>query len=245
MPLDYSAHYALFHPDSPGHRRGLTLLHHRLLASRLPADRSLPILDVGCGRGYVIEDLQALGYTRVSGIDIDAGQVGYARRSGLDVAHVARSEDFLAARPGAYGAILLLDVLEHVRTADQPEFLRAISRSLAPGGRLICSVPNAASSIGGFWFHNDYTHQTSFTDDSLTFLLSQTGFVEVRCGGIEFFPRPRFLFWLPTRRTVAWWCRVGTRLRRRAEFIAELGWERGGKVTLTPNLVATADKPPA
>lgn len=242
MSLDYSAHYALFHPDTPGHRHGLTLLHHRMLAPRLPADRSQPILDVGCGRGYVIEDVRALGYTQVSGIDIDAGQVAHARQRGLDVTLVARTEDYLAARPGTYGAILLLDVLEHVRREDQPEFLRAVSRSLAPGGRLICSVPNAASDIGGFWFHNDYTHQTSFTDDSLRFLLSQTGFANVRCGGIEIFLRPRFLFWLPTRRTLAWWFRVCARLRRRAGYIAELGWERGRGVTLTPNLLATADR---
>ncbi|HND61252.1 MAG TPA: class I SAM-dependent methyltransferase [Opitutaceae bacterium] len=245
MSLDYSAQYALFHPDTPGHRQGLTLLHHRMLASRLPADRATPILDVGCGRGYVIEDLRALGYTRVSGIDIDAGQAAHARQRGLDVTHVTRTEEFLTARPGSYGAILLLDVLEHVPRADQPDFLRAISRSLAPGGRLICSVPNAASGIGGYWFHNDYTHQASFTGDSLTFLLSQTGFTNVRCGGIELFPRPRFLFWLPTRRSLAWWFRVCSRLRRRTEFIAELGWERGRSVTLTPNLLATADRAPA
>ena len=70
MPLDYSQHYAKFHPDDPAHRRGLTLLHHRMLAPHLPADRAAPILDVGCGAGYALEDVRALGYTHLRGIDL-------------------------------------------------------------------------------------------------------------------------------------------------------------------------------
>ncbi len=243
MTLDYSQHYAKFHPDDPRHRRGLTLLHHRMLAPHLPADRSAPILDVGCGRGYALQDLRALGYTALTGLETDAGQAAFAKTQGLEIAHVASTENFLSDKPGAFAAILLMDVLEHVPRAAQPEFLHAIARSLRPGGRLICTVPNAACSIGGYWLHNDYTHTGAFTADSLSFLLGQTGFTHVRCAGVEFFPRPRFLFWLPTPRTLAWLLRCLSRLRQRVNFIGELGWARGRAVILTPNLLAVADTP--
>jgi len=241
-PLDYSRHYARFHPDAPGHRNGLTLLHRRMLGPWLPADRAAPVLDVGCGRGYALQDLAGMGCTALEGIDRDAGQVAFARGLGLNVSRVEDAEQFLAARPGHYAMILLMDVLEHVPRASQPGLLRALAAALRPGGRLVCTTPNAASAIAAFWLHNDYTHQWSFTADSLGFLLEECGFRSVRCSGVEFFPRPRWLFWLPTPRAVAWWLRCLVRLRQRATFVAELGWARGRAMVLTPNVLAVAEK---
>lgn len=240
--LDYSRFYATFHPDDPRHRHGLFLLNKRMFGPHLPADTTAPILDVGCGRGYALQDLATLGYTNLHGIDVDAGQVAFARAQGLDVALAADSIEYLAGKPGVYAVILLMDVLEHLPRDAQPDLLRAIARSLRPGGRLVCSVPNAASAIAGYWLYNDYTHWWSFTNDSLKFLLEECGFSAVRCMGVEFFPRPRYLFWLPTPRAAAWWLQCGLRLRQRLAFIAELGWVRGRTATLTPNLLAVADK---
>jgi SAM-dependent methyltransferase len=213
-----------------------------MLAPFLPVDRSAPLLDIGCGRGYAMADLAALGCTALSGIDRDAGQVAFARALKLEVVQVDDPVPYLTARPAAYATILLMDVLEHLPREAHPGLLRAIAGSLRPGGRLICSVPNAASAIASFWLHNDYTHRWSFTTDSLEYLLAECGFGTVRCSGVEFFPRPRFLFWLPTPRTVVWWLRCALRLRQRAAFVAELGWARGRGVILTPNLLAVADK---
>ncbi|HEY8994559.1 MAG TPA: class I SAM-dependent methyltransferase [Lacunisphaera sp.] len=213
-----------------------------MLGPHLPAERDAPILDVGCGRGYALQDLASLGYVNLQGIDTDAGQAAFARAQQLKVSHVAQTEAFLADKPAAYAVILLMDVLEHVPREAQSGFLDAIARSLRPGGRLICTVPNAGSAIASFWLHNDYTHQWSFTADSLSALFEQSGFQNARCTGIEFSLRPRFLFWLPVPRTVAWWLRCFLRIRQRAVYVAELGWTRGREVILTPNLLAVADK---
>src|SRR3954468_15453789 len=126
---NYSAHYAKFHPDDPSHRHGLKLLHRRMLEPLLPSDRKAPILDVGCGRGYVIQDLQELGYTNVSGIDQDAGQVEFARANGLPVTHATHTETFLAENRAMYATILLMDVLEHVPHDAQPGMLQSIAGS--------------------------------------------------------------------------------------------------------------------
>lgn len=242
MTLDYSRFYARYHPEDPAHRNGLRLLHQRMLAPLLPADRHAPILDVGCGRGYALQDLAALGYTNLQGMDTDANQAAFARSQQLDVIHAESTETFLATRPAHYAVILLMDVLEHVPRDKQPGFIQAVARSLRPGGRLVCTVPNAASAIASYWLHNDYTHHVSFTADSLSWLLDQCGFAKTRCAAIELSLRPRFLFWLPTPRTVAWWLRCLLRLRQRAVFVAELGWARGRQVVLTPNLLAVAER---
>jgi SAM-dependent methyltransferase len=241
--MDYAAQYAKFHPDDPAHRHGLRQLHERLLVPFLPVAKDAPILDVGCGRGYALEDLRALGYRNLAGLDTDASQVAFARGLGLAVEQPGDTVAHLRERPDAYAAILLMDVLEHVRRESQPDFLAAVARALRPGGRVVITVPNAASAIASFWLHNDTTHQTSFTSDGLSFLLEQAGLARVTVTKIEFFPRPRFLFWFPTRRTIAWWLRCAVRFRQRCVFIAELGWRRGRTVVLTPNLVAVAERP--
>ena len=242
MTLDYSRQYAKFHPNDPGHRPGLTLLHHRILGPLLPGDREAPILDVGCGAGYVLEDVRALGYMQTRGIEPNPALADAARARGQPVDMIANTSMFLQGQPGAYQVVLLMDVLEHIPRTDQPGFLRAIAGSLRPNGRLICSVPNASSAISGYWLHNDYTHQLSFTEDSLEFLLEQTGFGDVTICGPEIWVRPRFLFWLPTARSTAWWLRCLLRWRQRATYVAELGWERGRRIALTPNLLAVANK---
>jgi SAM-dependent methyltransferase len=242
MTLDYSRFYAKFHPNDPAHRNGLRLLHERMLGPHLPEERDAPILDFGCGRGCALQTIAALGYTNIHGIDTDQHQASIARSQGLDVMHTENSLGFLATRPNTYATVLLMDVLEHVPREAQPLLLRTIAQSLRPGGRLICTVPNAASTIASFWLYNDYTHLTSFTNESLQFLLEESGFSYVKCRDVEFDVRPRFLFWLPTRRAVQWWLRCLTRCRQRLTLFAELGWRRARTVVLTPNILAVAVK---
>ena len=242
MTLNYSRFYASFHPNDPRHFHGLSLLHRRILGPHLPADRNAPILDFGCGRGYALQTVATLGYTNLQGVDADAGQAAFACKQGLNVAHTENSLEFVTARPNTYAAVLLMDVLEHVPREAQPALLRAIVQSLRPGGCLICTVPNAASAIASYWLYNDYTHHTSFTNESLQFVLEESGFSRVTCCDVEFEVRPRFLFWLPTPRAMQWWLRCVTRCRQRLTLFAELGWRKSRTIALTPNILAVATK---
>jgi 2-polyprenyl-3-methyl-5-hydroxy-6-metoxy-1,4-benzoquinol methylase len=242
VKLDYSAHYARYHPDNPRHRRGLTLLHERILKPLLPVERNARILDVGCAAGFMLHDVRGLGYQNVSGFEPDEKLAAIGRANGLEISSGISTTEFLAKHVCAFDVILLMDVLEHMPKGEQIDLLAAIYRSLKPGGRIICSVPNAGAAIASFWRYNDYTHHDAFTADALSFVLEQAGFQGVRCDGPEFFPRPRFTFWIPTARSVAWWLRCWVRLRQRATYIAELGWDRGRTVILTPNLLAVAEK---
>ena len=89
------------------------------------------VLDVGAGDLRVMKKLQAAGYggeyhTQDIG---DGGPWTYG-----DLSEVRRQ----------YGAILCLDVLEHLPLADGISMLQRLTALLPPGGVLVVQTPNAA-----------------------------------------------------------------------------------------------------
>lgn len=89
------------------------------------------LLDVGAGDLRVMRKLERAGY-RGEYHTQDVGREGqYTYR---DLAEVNRS----------YGAILCLDVLEHLSLFDGLTLVKRMTSLLAPGGALVIQTPNAA-----------------------------------------------------------------------------------------------------
>lgn len=111
------------------------------------------VLEVGCGTGHMIcRPLARLGY-RVRGIDLDARSIEHGREllaaEGLDPGILsARPLDSLAVRPGA---IIVSEVLEHLHDDELDGLLGEVRGRLAPGGRLLVTVPN-----GYGWFEVEH-----------------------------------------------------------------------------------------
>lgn len=90
-------------------------------------------LDIGCGEGVIAEEFAAQGY-RIRGVDANY-------ESDLVVhGDVLR----LPFADGEAGAVLFLDVFEHIHYADQPKALCEIRRVLRPGGDMLMTIPNLA-----------------------------------------------------------------------------------------------------
>ncbi len=140
-----------------------------------------PILDIGCGRGFMLSFLRELGF-EPHGVELSEAAAWHARnRLNLDV-HVG---DVLDApyRPEQFQAIVLWHSLEHMRF---PERVLAHAKELLkPGGLLIVAVPNSDSLQGRWfragWFHVDIPrHYFHFGRVSLKVLLSRLGFELVK-----------------------------------------------------------------
>lgn len=151
----------------------------RNIRRRLPGDRELDILDIGCGEGHLLGVLRGAGYAHVSGIDVSAEQVQVARGRGFDVVH-ADALDFLRERPSQFDVITAVDVIEHFEKPDVLSLLEAVSGALKPGGVLVGQVPNGESPFAGRYIYGDLTHGTAFTQRSIAQVLGAAGFVEVQ-----------------------------------------------------------------
>lgn len=240
MNVDYSRHYRHWHDESPAHRDRMLKYLGPKLTPYLPGSRDDPILDVGCGMGFALETLRSLGFTQVAGIETSPQQSAASRQRGFDVACVEDSVAWLREHRDRYALILLLDVLEHVPREAQIPFVTALHGALRPGGRLLCSVPNANSTVGGRQFFGDWTHHSSFTEISLDFVLHHGGFREIRVMADDGPAKP--LPWLPLWRRRWWYVRGVFRTVRRLQLMSEYGAEEGRRIPLSPNLLATATR---
>lgn len=253
--LDYSYHYNKFHNDSPAHVEWQVAFNQRILERYLPEEHTTPALEIGCGMGFAMLYLIRAGFSPVEGIDIDPQQVKSCRDKGLTVHHIDDAVQFVAQRQAYYGLVLAMDLLEHLPPDQQIALARTIYQSLIPGGRLICSAPNANSTLASRQRYIDFTHHASFTEYSLDFLLHNAGFRNIEVTGYEFyqpphrkglgpgdFARRRNYVTFTLRDYMRWFLRGVVRGWRRLEMVAELGSEVGRSVPLSLNLLGVAVK---
>ncbi len=116
-------------------------------------------LDVGCGGGFVTEEVARMGFA-TTGLDPSERSLGaaaeHARAGGLDIRYVGGAGESLPFAGRAFGAVFCCDVLEHVR--DLPGVISEIARVLKPGGAFCYDTINrtwlsrlAAVKVGQEW----------------------------------------------------------------------------------------------
>ncbi|MBC7236527.1 MAG: methyltransferase domain-containing protein [Chloroflexi bacterium] len=156
-----------------------------LFLSLLQAGSSLanaPVLDLGAGRGELVEHLAELGL-HAYGIDIDADAVSAARDAGRDVrmeeghAHLASLSD------NSLAALVMVQVIEHLDVEPLLDLLRLGHRKLLPGGLLVAETinPTCLWALSN-WYLLDPSHKTPLHPEMTRFLLEQVGFgqIEIR-----------------------------------------------------------------
>ena len=80
---DYSRHYLSVNKSNEDHLENIIDYNIQLIKNVLPEDKNAKILDVGCGRGYLLMTLKKLGYKNIQGVDVDKGQIEGARSLGM------------------------------------------------------------------------------------------------------------------------------------------------------------------
>lgn len=143
-----------------------------------------PVLDIGCGRGELLEVLGGEGVAAV-GVDLNAEMVAEARGRGLDAHHADAVEWLRGQGEHSLGAIISVHVVEHLELNPLIELLELAASRLVPGGILVAETPNPASLIVlGNSYILDPTHVRPLHPSLLTFLCERAGFRHVR---LEFY----------------------------------------------------------
>ncbi|MGH2922142.1 MAG: class I SAM-dependent methyltransferase [Gaiellaceae bacterium] len=174
VDFDYETFEARFRPEESVRERQQEYV--KLLRGRTR------VVDLGCGRGELIEMLKAEGVDAY-GVEIDPDFVSLLEEKGIEVvakdavAHLAELE------AGSIDGVVGSHLVEHLPLRSVTGLVALAGEKLADGGLLILETPNPESLLAGsINFHRDLTHQRPIHPDTLAFLAESAGFsnVEVR-----------------------------------------------------------------
>jgi len=149
--------------------RGRRAVYFGLLDELLPHNGQISSLDVGCGYGAMIPELERYG--PASGIDLFPEAVEHCRRRGFGRVQEGSAYE-LPARGESFGLVSFFDCLEHLD--DDLAALREAHRVLRPGGFVVISAP----AYRLLYANNDRVahHRRRYTRAEIGSRLEQAGF---------------------------------------------------------------------
>jgi 2-polyprenyl-3-methyl-5-hydroxy-6-metoxy-1,4-benzoquinol methylase len=153
----------------------------------LDKTRNKAILDIGCGNGYLVNELISKGYSAY-GIDASAEGIEQARKANPNafyVQDVSSRELPAEIRQVKFDTLICTEVIEHLY--DPAEFIAFCRSILTPGGEIIISTPyhgylkNLMLSLFNKWDAHMSPlwmggHIKIWSRDTLTALLKEGGF---------------------------------------------------------------------
>lgn len=138
-----------------------------------------PVVDIGCGRGEMLEMLAAEGH-EVIGVDLDPDMVAVCREKGLP-AVVDDGVSFLGRAPDrSLKGIFCAQVVEHLITPELQALVVEAQRALTKDGALVIETINPRSSYAlGNHYYADTSHVRPVHPETLRFICEQAGFSRV------------------------------------------------------------------
>jgi len=134
------------------------------------------VLDLGCGRGELLEVLRDAGAS-ARGIDLSAECVAVSRSKGL-VAEQADLFPYLASLPDeSLGGLVCCQVVEHLPPERLPDLIRLAHAKLRRGALMAIETPNPEClAIFASHFYIDPTHRHPIPPALMSFYLEEAGF---------------------------------------------------------------------
>lgn len=102
--------------------------------------RSLRILELGCGGGALLRDLALQGFDRLVGLDLARTAVEEARRQRTTSWLVVGDAERLPFRTGAFDAVVAVDLIEHLENVEC--HVAEVARVLCVDGQYLVKTPN-------------------------------------------------------------------------------------------------------
>jgi SAM-dependent methyltransferase len=137
------------------------------------------VVDIGCGRGELLDLLQQQGVT-VRGVDSNEAMVQLCRERGLDVERSDALAFLERQADSSLGGLIAIQVVEHFEPAYLVRFLETAHHTLRTNGLLVLETINPACWMAFFeCFIRDITHRWPLHPDTLRYLVQSSGFKSV------------------------------------------------------------------
>jgi len=155
--------------------------YNHLISNFFPNDKSVQILDIGCGYGDFVWFIQNSGYQNIIGVDDSEEMIKEGKR--LGVLNIFKDDILIYLKKipsNTYDVITAIDIIEHFEKQSLFYLIQEINRVLKPNGQLITHQPNGDSPFVNSILYGDYTHEQAFTKQSMSQLILSNGFQEIK-----------------------------------------------------------------
>ena len=182
--LDFENHFRGSREDIKGR---VAVYLPRIRAANAGSEQA-PLLDIGCGRGELLEVLRSEGL-KARGVDMNRDAVEQCRALKLDVTRADAFEALSAIPDGSLGALTAIHVVEHIPFAGLLRLIDEAVRVLRPGGLVIFETPNPRNVlVGSCTFYCDPTHRSPLPPETLHYLMEARGLVRLETLPLHPFP---------------------------------------------------------
>lgn len=137
-------------------------------------------LDIGCGRGELVELLIENGFDAY-GVDIDAGMLNLCKEFNLPVIQRDAISELQALESSSLTLVSGIQIAEHLPLDVLEGIINESLRVLRPGGILLLETPNPENiKVASHNFYIDPTHARLIPSELLSFLTDYYGFYRTK-----------------------------------------------------------------
>jgi O-antigen chain-terminating methyltransferase len=171
--------YVEFEDRFRGSSENIRHAQERYLRVFPPPSGSGAVVDIGCGRGEMLELLIAAGYQAI-GVDMDANMIELCRSKGLPVVQDDGIHFLEGTEDNSLRGIFCSQVVEHLLTSELERLVELAYQKLQPTAVLVIETINPRSLFAlGNHFFADVSHTRPVHPETLRFICEQIGFGRV------------------------------------------------------------------
>jgi len=153
----------------------------KIINNYFPKNKDINILELGCGHGTFQYFIQQAGYKNSIGIDGSIEQVEGAKSLGIDGVIFGDMIEYIKnQKDNSIDIIIAFDIIEHFTKNELIDLVDELYRILKKDGLVISHQPNSEGPFGSFMRDGDFTHELSFTRQSIAQIFLSSGFSSIK-----------------------------------------------------------------